>query len=101
MTHIVALVLVAVGCAVIVLASVGAVLMPGGTFNRLHFVTPVTSMGAPLVAVGLSVESGKPFTIAEMLFIALLLFVSGPVVESATGRLAGIERGLVQKRPPE
>ena len=80
MTHVVALVLVSLGCAVIVLAAVGAVVMPGGVFNRLHFLTPVTSAGLPLVVAGLCVESGRPFTIAELVAIGLVLAVAGPVL---------------------
>jgi multicomponent Na+:H+ antiporter subunit G len=101
MTHVVALVLVSLGCAVIVLAAVGAVVMPGGVFNRLHFLTPVTSAGLPLVVAGLCVESGQPFTIAELVVIGLVLAVAGPVLESATGRAAAAEQGLAAEEQPE
>jgi multisubunit Na+/H+ antiporter MnhG subunit len=92
-THLVALVLVALGSAVVVLSAVGAAVVPGGALVRVHFLTPVTSLGLPLVAVGLCVESGQPFTIAELLFIALVIGVSGPVLGSATGRTAAQEQG--------
>ncbi len=101
MTHVIGLALVSLGCAVIVLAAVGAAVMPGGVFNRLHFLTPVTSVGVPLVAVGLAVQSGQPFTVAELLFIAALLGVSGPVLESATGRAAALNEGIVGGEAPE
>ena len=97
MSHVIGLTLVAVGCAVVVLASVGAMAMPGGVYNRLHFLTPVTSVGIPLAVLGLCVESGQLFTIAELLFIGLVLAVSGPVLESATGRAAAAAEG----RAPE
>jgi multisubunit Na+/H+ antiporter MnhG subunit len=92
-THLVALVLVALGSAVVVLSAVGAAVVPGGALVRVHFLTPVTSLGLPLVAVGLCVESGQPFTIAELVFIALVIGVSGPVLGSATGRAAAQEQG--------
>jgi multisubunit Na+/H+ antiporter MnhG subunit len=92
-THLVALVLAALGSAVVVLSAVGAAVVPGGALVRVHFLTPVTSLGLPLVAVGLCVESGQPFTIAELLFIALVIGVSGPVLGSATGRAAAQEQG--------
>ena len=95
MTHPIALSLVALGCAVVVLSAVGAAVVPGDALVRVHFLTPVTSVGLPLVAVGLSVESGQPFTIAELLFTALLVGVSGPVLGSATGRAAAVEQGRV------
>jgi multicomponent Na+:H+ antiporter subunit G len=100
-THAVALVLVSLGCTVIVLAAVGAVVMPGGVFNRLHFLTPVTSAGLPLVVAGLCVESGQPFTIAELVVIGLVLAVAGPVLESATGRAAAAVEGLAAEEQPE
>jgi multicomponent Na+:H+ antiporter subunit G len=96
-THLVALVLVALGSAVVVLSAVGAAVVPGGALVRVHFLTPVTSLGLPLVAVGLCVESGQPFTIAELLFIALLVGVSGPVLGSATGRAAAQEQGRLPR----
>lgn len=100
MTHAVALVLVSLGCTVIAAASVGAVAVRGDVFVRLHFVTPVTSLGAPLVCVGLSVESGQPWVIAELLLIGLLLFAAGPVLESATARAAAQARGIEGEEQP-
>jgi multicomponent Na+:H+ antiporter subunit G len=100
-THLVGLVLVSLGSAVVVLSAVGAAVMPGGVFNRLHFLSPMTSLGLPLVAVGLCVESGQPFTIAEVLFIALLVGVSGPVLESATGRAAARAQHRLPGKDPE
>ena len=97
MTHLVALVLVALGSGVVVLSAVGAAVVPGGALVRVHFLTPVTSLGLPLVAVGLCVESGQPFTIAELLFIALVIGVSGPVLGSATGRAAAQEQGRLPR----
>lgn len=101
MRHAVGLALTAIGCAVIVLAAVGAARMPGDVFNRLHFLAPVTSVGTPLVAIGLSIDNGQGFTIAEVLFIATLVFVSGPVLESATGRVAAQNRDLITEGQPE
>ena len=101
MTHVVGLTLVSLGCAVIVVAAIGAAVVPGDVFNRLHFLTPITSVGLPLVAVGLSVESGQPFTIVELLFIAVVLAVSGPVLESATGRAAAADQGLAPEEQAE
>jgi multicomponent Na+:H+ antiporter subunit G len=99
--HTIALVLVGLGCVVIALSVVGAVVVVDDVFVKLHFLTPVTSLGAPLVAVGLCVESGQPWVIAELLVIALLLALSGPVLESATARVAAEHRGLVDMEQPE
>ncbi len=101
MTHAIGLTLVSLGCTVVVLAAVGAAVMPGGVFNRLHFLTPVTSVGVPLAAIGVCVENGQPFTVAEVLFIALILGVSGPVLESATGRAAAQNQEIISGEQPE
>ena len=101
MTHVVGLTLVSLGCAVIVVAAIGAAVMPGGVFNRLHFLTPVTSVGLPLAAAGLCVESGQPFTIVELSFIAVVLAVCGPVLESAIGRAAAADQGLALEEQAE
>ena len=101
MRHDIALALTALGCAVIAVAVVSAVAARGGILNRLHLVTPVTSLGAPLVATGLCIQSGQPWVIAEVLLITLLLFVTGPVLEMATGHVAAQQQGLVREEQPE
>jgi multicomponent Na+:H+ antiporter subunit G len=101
MTHAIGLALTGAGTAVVALAVVSAVVVRGDVFNRLHLVTPVTSVGGPLIAVGLCIDSGQPWVMAEVLFITLMLFFSGPVLESATGRVAAQRRGLVDEEQPE
>lgn len=89
MGHEVALALVGLGTAVTVAACLGAVVMRTSVFDRMHFITPVTSLGCPLVALGLSVEQGWGLTTASILIVAALLFMAGPVLEAATGRALG------------
>ena len=101
MAHDVALALVALGCAVTVAACAGAALRRSDVFDRMHFVTPVTSVGCPLVAVGLSVEQGWGLTTASLLLVAGLLFIAGPILEAATGRLIGQMEGQVPPSTPE
>lgn len=101
MRHAIGLGLTGFGTAVVALAVLSAVVVRGDVFNRLHLVTPVTSLGAPAIAVGLCIDSGQPWVVAEVLFITLMLFVSGPVLESATGRVAAQQRGLVDEEQPE
>jgi multicomponent Na+:H+ antiporter subunit G len=95
--HDIALALSGLGVGVTVLSCVGAVLMRSSVFDRMHFVTPVTSVACPLVAIGLCVEEGWGLTAALLLFIAGLLFVVGPVLEAAMGRLVG---QIEEKIPP-
>jgi monovalent cation/proton antiporter MnhG/PhaG subunit len=101
MRHAIGLALAGLGCAVVLAACLGALVSRGDVFLRLHFVTPVTSLGVPLIAVGLSVESGQPYVVAELLVIALLLFVAGPVVDTAVGRVAAQNRGIDPKKQPQ
>ena len=101
MRHDLALALVTLGCVVIVLSTLGAAVVRGDVFVRLHFLTPVTSLGVPIVAAGLVIESGQPWVVAEVLLITLLLAVSGPVLESATARVAAQRRGLIESEQPE
>ena len=100
MTHAIGLGFVVAGTAVVVLAAVGSVLVRGDVFTKLHFVTPVTSLGGPLVAIGVCIESGQPWVIAEVLSITLLLFVSGPVLEAAAAQTAAQDRGIVSDEQP-
>lgn len=100
MAHDIGLALVVAGTAVIALAALGAVAVRGDVFTRLHFVTPVTSLGGPLVAAGLCVESRQPWVIAELIVLAVLLFVSGPVLEASAGRAAAQDRGIETEEQP-
>jgi len=86
--------LVALGVLVVALACVGA-LFVRDRYDRLHLLSPTTSLGGPLIGVGLTVELGLGFTSIEVLFIVALLLVSGSVVSSATGRLLAQNAGDV------
>lgn len=79
--------LLAAGVAVIV-ASCLATLSFTRVHDRLHYLTPVTSLGAPLVGMALAIENGWGETTAQILLTVFLLAVSGPVLEAATGRVA-------------
>src|SRR3954462_12369334 len=100
MAHDIGLALVVVGTVVIVAAAPASPAVGGAVFTRLDFLTPVTSLGGPLVAVGLCIESGQPWVVAELLLITLLLFVSGPVLEAATARAAAQDRGIETEEQP-
>lgn len=101
MAHDIALALVSLGTAVCVAAAVGALAMRSSVFDRMHFVTPVTSLGCPLVAVGLSVDEGWGLTTAFYLLIAALLGFAAPFLEAATGRMLGQIEGRVDTSSPE
>lgn len=97
--HDVVLGLLAAGAAIVVLSSVRAVLARG-VYNRLHFISPVTSLAAPLIGLALAINSGWNLTTAQILFIVALLAVTGPVLEAATGRVAAQQDDLVPRESP-
>lgn len=101
MAHDTALALVILGTAVTVAACMAAVAMRSSVFDRMHFLTPITSIGGPLVAFGLALEQGWGLTAASYLLIAALLFASGPFLEAAMGRLLGQIEGKVPPSSPE
>lgn len=98
--HVAAAVLLWAGVTVVVASSLG-MLVFRDTLQRLHYLTPVTSLGVPLIGLALAVENGWGLTTAQLLFITFLVVVTGPVLGSATARLVGEQRGLVERKEPE
>jgi multicomponent Na+:H+ antiporter subunit G len=72
---------------VTVAASVAALLVRS-VYDRMHFLTPITSLAGPLLGAALAIANGWGTTTGQILFIVLLLAVTGPVLGAATGRLA-------------
>lgn len=93
-------VLLFAGVAVAVLSCLGA-LAADSFYTRLHFITPVTSLAAPLIGLSLAIDNGWGLTTAMILFIVFLLGVTGPQLEAATGRVAAQREGIVPKESPE
>jgi multicomponent Na+:H+ antiporter subunit G len=89
----VALVLVFAGVAVIVVSCVGCV-CARNALVRLHFLSPVTSAGVPLCGVGIAISDGWSLSTATVLLVVGLMALTGPVVQSATGRLIAEQEGL-------
>jgi len=83
--HAAGVALAATGTAIMIASALAAVAAPT-TFARLHYVTPLTSLGGPLLAVGLSVDSGANLTTASILLPTALLFLCGPILTAAVGR---------------
>jgi multicomponent Na+:H+ antiporter subunit G len=72
----------------VTVASATAALLVRSLYDRLHFLTPVTSLAGPLVGAALAIENGWGTTTGQILFVVLLLALTGPVLGAATGRLA-------------
>lgn len=101
MGHDVALALVGLGTAVVVAASVGALIAGSSELVRVHYLTPITSLGAPLVGAGVCVAEGWGLTSGQIIVIVGLLFVTGPVLGAATGRVIAQQDGVLSPGGPE
>jgi multisubunit Na+/H+ antiporter MnhG subunit len=98
--ELVALVLLAVAALVVVLSAVGLVAAPS-TLARLHFVTPVTSLAAPLVGLAYLVDQGIGLAAGLVLLVVGLLALTGPPLGAAIGRLAAAELDLLPAESPQ
>lgn len=95
----VAQVLVFAGVAVVVVSAL-AMLRARTLFNRLHLLAPVTTLGAPLVGIGLALANGWNLGSAVILLTVALLAVTGPVLQSGTGRAEAERRGAIDEDLP-
>ncbi len=97
--HVAVLVLVWSGCAVTVLSCVG-LLRTRNVYDALHLLAPVSSLGGPLIAVGLMIQNGWSLTSAQVAVIAVLLLTTGTAATIATARVAHEkERGTPDEGP--
>jgi Na+/H+ antiporter subunit len=99
--HVAALCCVAAGTGITVFTSVLALVTRGGFFVRLHLLTPVTSLAAPLIGGGLVLENGIGFAAAQIALIVLALAVANPALQAATARLGAVEAGRATPEPAE
>lgn len=85
----------------VVLVSAAGLLLGGGLLDRLHYLTPASSVGVPLVVVALALEQDHPGrATVKLVLIGLLLTAGGPVVSMATGRAAALARGTTDRESP-
>lgn len=97
---VVAGVLAGTGVAVAVAAAIGA-LLPRPALGRLHFLTPVTSIAAPLVGIGIAVDTGVHLATAMVLVIVAVIAGTGPALAAATGRVSAQHDRRVDTESPE
>lgn len=98
--HIAALVLLVPGVAVLLLAALALLVLPG-PYARLHALSPAGSLGAPLVALALAVETGAGRAAVKLLVIAALLAGGGAATSTAVGRATAQHEGLAQRDAPQ
>lgn len=87
------------GVAVVVVSTLAATLL-SSVFDRLHLLTVTTSLGSPLIAGGLAIESGWNATTASIAVVAAVLVVTGPAMSASTARLTAETEGLVEEERP-
>lgn len=98
--HVAGVVCVYAGVAVVVLSALAS-LRVRRPEARAHFLTPTTSLGTPLVGVGLVLHDGWSLTSAQIALTCALLMVAGPVLASATVRVASQREGSVSRESPQ
>ena len=98
--HLIALVLLVLGTAALLLSGFALLALPG-PYARLHALAPATSLGAPLIALALAIDTGPGRAALKLLFLGALLALSGPVTTTAVGRvIAATEPGLAPEPEP-
>jgi multicomponent Na+:H+ antiporter subunit G len=98
--HILAVACYAAGVLVTVAAALGMLLLRSA-LDRLHLVTLSTTLGVPLVGLGLCLQNGWTMTTATVVLICAVLTASGPVLTAAAGRVAAQRAGLVEQESPQ
>jgi len=84
--HVIALVLLVAGTAVLLVSACALLVLPH-PYARLHALAPATSLGAPLIALALAVDTGPGRAAVKLLAIGALLALSGPITTMAIGRV--------------
>lgn len=95
-------------CALVLLVTgVGALLLSVFAFTvlprphaRIHALATATSLGTPLVALALAVETGPGRGAVKLLVIGALIALGGPVTTMAIGRVTAQQAGRLRKDSP-
>jgi multicomponent Na+:H+ antiporter subunit G len=90
-------VLASLATLIIVLSAAGA-LVVRSPLARLHFLSPVTSLAAPVLGVALVLQQGWGISAGLIVLTIGLLAASSPVLESAIARLIGLTDGILPAR---
>ncbi|HEX7105769.1 MAG TPA: monovalent cation/H(+) antiporter subunit G [Acidothermaceae bacterium] len=93
-------VLLFIGVAVIV-ASSWAALWLRGVLVRLHYLSPVTTIGAPLIGVSLLLANGWGLSTGLILLTVSLLAGTGPAIAVAMARVMAQREGITPSESPE
>jgi multicomponent Na+:H+ antiporter subunit G len=96
---VVEVVLLTAGITAVALGCLG-LLLARDVFQRLHYLGPASSLGAPLIIAALVTHEGWALSAVKLVLIGVLLVGSGAVTVAAFGRAAAQREGLVETDPP-
>lgn len=80
-------VLIASGSLFVLVGAVGLLRMPE-LFTRMHAGSVIDTLGAGLLILGMMLQTHFDLTTVKLLFIAVLLFFTGPIVTHALAQAA-------------
>jgi multicomponent Na+:H+ antiporter subunit G len=98
--HTAAMVCTWAGVVIVVLSCIGA-MIARDTLPRLHLSAPITSIGAPLIGLGLCLQAGLGLTTASVILATVLVILVGPPLSAAVGRVAGQREGMLPPDEPQ
>lgn len=98
--HVTAEALAALGVSICVLMAM-AVAVPRPQLARLHFLTPVSSMGAPLIGAGLAVDTGWHRASVTVVLTVVVIAATGPVLTATTARIVAQRQRLIPEDLPQ
>ncbi|WP_051817305.1 monovalent cation/H(+) antiporter subunit G [Kitasatospora sp. NRRL B-11411] len=84
--HALALGVLAAGSGALLLAAAAFARLPG-RYLRLHALAAASTLGVPLTAVAVAVQTGPGRAAGKLLLIGALVLAAGPVTTMAIGRL--------------
>lgn len=93
-------ILMSLGLLVVTLSLVGALVLRT-TFGKLHYVTPVTTVGGPLLCAALVVDTGWGITAGLDILIVGLVAVAGPILSAATARVEAQQLAVLTPESPQ
>ena len=91
--HVADMCILGVGVALVVFSVLGMALLRDD-FTRLHFLTPASTLGLPIVCLAVILDQGATRISLKVAVIAVLCLVSQPAVTAATGRALARHRGV-------
>ncbi|MEV0186189.1 monovalent cation/H(+) antiporter subunit G [Streptomyces sp. NPDC050625] len=95
-----AVALLVIGTGVLLLCAVWLVVLPR-PYQRLHALSPATSVGGPLVVLALAVETGPGRAAVKLLLIGAIMAAGGAVTAMAIGRATAQRDRLVRRDSPQ